>query len=175
MAFVKIEDQFSEVEVILFPNSFQQTLGLWERDRVVLIRGKVNARDKEGNQAGEVKIMVDDAREITSQQAQAYEPTGKKAKTPKARAVKPVPYSQPEPASIKNERVYIRLADTSNEQTLLSLKQTIDSHEGPTEVILVLGDNSQKQAIKLPGGIDRESDGLSQLKELVGADNLVIQ
>jgi DNA polymerase-3 subunit alpha len=175
MAFVKIEDQFSEVEVILFPNSFQQTLGLWERDRVVLIRGKVNARDKEGNQAGEVKIMVDDAREITSQQAQAYEPTGKKAKTPKARAVKAVPYSQPEPASVKNERVYIRLADTSNEQTLLSLKQTIDSHEGPTEVILVLGDKSQKQAIKLPGGIDRESDGLSQLKELVGADNLVIQ
>ena len=30
MAFVKIEDQSGEVEIILFPNSYQRTLGLWE-------------------------------------------------------------------------------------------------------------------------------------------------
>ena len=52
MAFVKIEDQFAEVEVILFPSSYQQTLGLWERDKVVIIRGKINARDKAGKRAG---------------------------------------------------------------------------------------------------------------------------
>jgi DNA polymerase-3 subunit alpha len=93
MAFVKIEDQFGEVEAILFPNSYQQTLGLWERDRVVLIRGKVNSRDKNGQDSGEVKIMVDDGREITSQQAAAYQATGKKRKTPKPnlKAVKMAP------------------------------------------------------------------------------------
>ncbi len=74
-----------------------------------------------------------------------------------------------------NERLYIRLINTSDEQTLLSLKETIDHHQGPTEVVLVLGEASAKQAIKLPGGIDRESDGLSKLRELVGTDNLVIQ
>ncbi len=78
MAFVKLEDRFGEIEAILFPSSYQQTAGLWVRDRVVLIRGKVNARDKEGNQSGDVKVMVDDAREITSEQANAYQATGKK-------------------------------------------------------------------------------------------------
>jgi len=171
MAFVKIEDQFGEIEAILFPNSYQQTVGLWERDRVVLIRGKVNARDKEGNQAAEVKIMVDDAREITSQQASAYEATGKKARTPKARPAA-VKMAAAKPVS---ERVYIRLANTSDQETLLSLKQTIDSHQGETEVVLVLGEAASKQAIKLPGGIDRQSDGVVKLQELVGADNLVIK
>ncbi len=175
MAFVKIEDRFAEVEVILFPNSYQQTAGLWERDRVVLIRGKVNARDKDGGESSEVKIMVDDAREITSQQAGAYQGTGKKIKTPKPKKTvsgKPADIIATTPL---HERLYIRLHNTNDQQTLLTLKQTIDSHQGETEVVLVLGEAASKQAIKLPGGIDRTSDGLAQLAALVGADNLVLQ
>lgn len=175
MAFVKIEDQFSEAEIILFPNSYQQTVGLWERDRVVLVRGKVNARDRDGNRSDEIKIMADDAREITVQQATAYQATGKKTKTPKPKASKLKAAPAPQVAKSLNERVYIRLAASSDEQTLLSLKQTIDSHQGETEVVLVLGDAVKKQAIKLPGGIDGSSEGLDRLKELVGAENLVVQ
>lgn len=177
MAFVKLEDLTGETEAILFPNSYQQTIGLWELDRVVLIRGKINARDKNGNSTGEVKIMVDDAREITVEQATGYQATGKKAKTPKARPPKvPVTKSKPtQPDAALTERVYIRLTTTNDEEVLLSLKQTLDTHKGDTEVVLVLGEASGKQAIKLPGGIDRASDGLSQLQELVGAGNLVIK
>jgi DNA polymerase III subunit alpha len=178
MAFIKIEDLTGETEAILFPNSYQQTVGLWELDRVVLVRGKVNARDKNGEQSGEVKVMVDDAREITIEQATAYVATGKKAKVPKPRLSK-VPNSKTENSTQHNspqsQKVYIRLATTNDEEKLLSLKQTLDAHKGETEVVLVLGEAAGKQAIKLPGGIDRASDGLSQLKQLVGADNFVIK
>ncbi|MEK7599950.1 MAG: DNA polymerase III subunit alpha [Patescibacteria group bacterium] len=180
MAFVKLEDRFGEIEAILFPNSYQQTIGLWERDRVVLIRGKINARDKEGNQSSEVKVMVDDAREITSQQASAYEATGKKRKTPKARAAaKPKAVSakvdQPSVTEPVTQRLYIRLINTNDENTLRTLKETIDDHQGETEVVLVLGASESKQAIKLPTGIDRASEGLNKLETLVGADNLVLR
>jgi DNA polymerase-3 subunit alpha len=180
MAFVKIEDLTGEAEVLLFPNSYQQTVGLWERDKVVLIRGKVNARDRDGNSSEEVKIMVDDAREVTSQQATAYQPTGKKVKTPKPKpkaasaSAKTASKSQTAPAPA-NERVYIRLLSTNDETTLMTLKQTIDNHQGGTEVVLVLGESEARQAIKLPGGIDKDSEGLGRLKELVGSDNLVIR
>jgi DNA polymerase-3 subunit alpha len=177
MAFVKIEDQFGEVEVILFPGSYQQTIGLWERDRVVLIKGKVNSRDKDGNAGEEVKIMVDDAREITTEQASAYQATGKKTKTPKAgkstaSAAAPKPASQTEQVP---PRVYIRLKSTSDEQTLLTLKETIDANHGDTEVVLVLGEAAARQAIRLPGGIDSSSDGLDRLRELVGPENLALK
>ena len=174
MAFVKLEDRFGEIEAILFPNSYQQTIGLWERDKVVLIRGKVNSRDKEGNDSNEVKVLVDDAREITTQQATSYQATGKKTRTPKAK-----PKKNPKTASLevtaRNKRVYVRLQDTADEKILLTLKETIDLHSGETEVVLVLGGKAQKQAIKLPGGIDHAGDGLTKLKDLVGQDNLVVQ
>ncbi|HWB39589.1 MAG TPA: DNA polymerase III subunit alpha, partial [Candidatus Saccharimonadales bacterium] len=174
MAFARIEDRFGELEVVLFPNAYQQTVGLWDRDRVVLVRGKVNARDREGNRSEEVKVMVDDAREITVEQASGYQATGKKVKTPKARSQVTVPKIDNKIESAV-PKVYVRLENTSDQQMLLDLKQTIDSHHGDTEVVLVLGQAAQKQAIKLPGGIDRESEGLNQLKTLVGAENLVIQ
>src|SRR6185369_3278449 len=82
MAFIKIEDQTGELELILFPNAYQQTLGLWERDRIILARGKLSAKDREGNIGEELKVLVDDAREITAEQAQAYQTTGKRLKLP---------------------------------------------------------------------------------------------
>jgi DNA polymerase-3 subunit alpha len=181
MAFVKLEDLTTEIEVILFPNAFQQTLGLWERDKIVLIRGKVNCRGRDGAQSDEVKVMVDDAREITSQQAANYQPTGKKAPTIKAgkKAVAKRPaMAGPGARAVAHksapERVYIRLS-SQDQQLLVSLKETLDSYQGSTDVVLVLGESSGKQAIKLPTGIDRESDGLTRVRELVGADNLRIQ
>jgi DNA polymerase-3 subunit alpha len=183
MAFIKLEDQSAETEVILFPNAFQQTIGLWERDRVVLIRGKVNARDKDGGQSAEVKIIVDDAREITSQQASSYQATGRKQKVPKALSraskISAAKVAGPGAKSVlskpASERLYIRLASSGDEQLLMSLKQTLDNYQGATDVVLVLGEAAGRQAIKLPGGIDRDSDGLSVLAELVGADNVKLQ
>ena len=176
MAFVKIEDQFGEIEVILFPSVYQQTLGIWERDKVVLIQGKVNATDKEGQPTRDIKILANDAREVTVEQANAYQATGRKPKTPKAKAK-----VAHKPASAKNsdepavKRLYIRMADTGNQDTLVSLKKTLDGYKGSTEVVLVLGEASKKQAIKLPGGIDVDGDGIGLLRTLVGADNLVIK
>lgn len=166
MAFVKLEDHHGEIEAVLFPSSYQQTAGLWERDRVVLVRGKVTTRDRAGNDTGEVKITVDDAHEITVEQAAAYKPK------PAANGVQAGKEGNNNP---KSERVYVRLADTRDEKVLLTLKQTIDRHRGETEVVLVLGDTAAKQAIKLPVGIDRGSEGLSKLRQLVGSDNIVIQ
>jgi DNA polymerase-3 subunit alpha len=162
MAFIKIEDHFGELEVILFPGNYEQHAAMLQQDKIVFVKGKINSRDKDGNSTGEVKVLVEDVREITIEQADAYQPSGEKKEA--LAAAKPA-----------SERVYIRLDSTGDEKTLLSLKQTIDNNRGDTEVVLVLGDAAAKQAIKLPGGINRAGDGLDLLKELVGQDNLVIR
>jgi DNA polymerase-3 subunit alpha len=175
MAFVRIEDKSGEIELIVFPNSFQQTLGLWERDKVVLVQGKVSAKDRDGNISDEVKIMVDDGREITAEQAQHYQETGKKIKTPKAnKKTKAVMAAKTERVT-KPKRLYIRLAHSENQELLVSLKQTIDSHQGETEVVLVLGPTASKQVIKLPSGVDNNDTLISSLTELVGSENIKLQ
>jgi DNA polymerase-3 subunit alpha len=164
MAFVRVEDFFGELEIILFPGSYEQFAATLQQDKIVIIRGKVNGRDREGNVSSEVKVNVEKAKEITIEDATAYQATGNTKQLA----------TLTEPRT--SERIYIRLANTKDENKLVSLKKTIDSHKGDTEVVLVLGADSSKQAIKLPGGINRSSDkGLNQLRELVGTDNLVIR
>ncbi len=171
MAFVKIADQFGEIELVLFPGIFQQTTGIWERDKIVLANGKVSLKDKQGNLTEELKLLVDDAREITHEQAIAYQATGSKPKTIKTTTKKNI--SKNTKAESSPSRVYIRLETSSNQSELVSLKQTIDAHPGDTEVVLVIGKND-KQIIRLPNRIAHET-GLSELQSLIGHDHVRMQ
>ena len=190
MAFVKLEDEFGDTELILFPSTYQQTIGLWERDRIVIVRGKINAKDRDGNMTDEVKILVDDGREVTHEQAAAYQGTGRKQRELKVAkrkgsalatavaaakadrvAEKVVAASDPS----KPSRVYIRLIKSDDHEMLQNLKMTIDDQQGESEVVLVLGPDTAKQAIKLPTRMSSDAVALERLQALVGASNVVLQ
>ena len=184
MAFVKMEDETGEVEVILFPSTYQQTIGLWERDRVVIVRGKINSKDRDGNQTDEVKILVDDAREVTHEQAAAYQTTGRKQRELKvgkrkgsalAAAVAAAKSQSVSTDAPKPVRVYIRLTASDDHTMLQSLKTTIDEQQGDSEVVLVLGADDAKQVVKLPTRMRSDDQALGMLRELVGAGNVVLQ
>ena len=46
MAFVTLEDIQGSVDVVVFPKMWEQTRSLWQRDKIVLVRGKVDARGR---------------------------------------------------------------------------------------------------------------------------------
>jgi hypothetical protein len=130
-------------------------------------------------------VMVDDAREITAEQATNYQLTGKKVRGPgaskrsaAAASVRPASLSaRPSEASEapKPPRVFVRLSDSQNQELLLALKRAIDGASGPTDVVLVLGPSDQKQIIKLPVGIMHSEPVLETLRGLVGAENIKVQ
>jgi hypothetical protein len=144
----------------------------------VLARGKVSAKDRDGNIGDEIKILVNDAREITTAQAQAYESTGKKIKGPGARGVKhakrAVPMAVKTEATVVPKRLYIRLDAKHDQALLLALKQAIDGNSGSMDVVLVLGADTAKQIIKLPSGVEHSEKIMSQLQTLVGVDNVKV-
>lgn len=179
MAFVKLEDQTGEIELILFPGAYQQTSGLWERDRVVLVRGKLSAKDREGNMSEEAKILVDDAREITAEQAANYQETGKRLRLPGQKRGKVMAVSVQNTARTTTqpaeERVFIRLPNSNDPEVLLSIKSAIDQWRGSTAVVLVVGPSDKKQIIKLPTGIQNTTATIEQLEMLVGAGNIKVQ
>ncbi len=174
MAFVKIGDRASELELILFPSIFQQTTGIWERDRVVLAKGKVNAKDREGKLIEDVKILVDDAREVTFQQAKAYQSTGKKKNIPKAKKAT-AQATVAKPSSVVSDevkRLYIRLEKSDDNSMLLSLKSLLDEKKGDNEVVLVLGPSDNKQIIRLPMRVSCTPTNINAIGELVGSNNV---
>ncbi len=169
MAFVALEDRYGSIEALIFPKVYEEQLAnpssIWQRDKVIIIKGKISARDRSDNPLSEIKIIVDEAREIQAEEAESYRSTGHKKTMPE-----PIKLTKPE-----NERVYIKLASTSDQATLILLKQAIDAHSGSTEVVLVLGADKTKQAIRLPGGIDTSNGSLDSLQQLVGVANVVLQ
>ncbi len=180
MAFVKIEDEFTEMEIILFPSTYQKTTGIWERDRVVIVRGRINAKDREGNPTEDVKVMADEAREVTHEQAAAYQSTGRKQRAPKVVKKKSlktrVDEAKAERAGeVTPKRLYVRLKGKQADEMLMKLKTTIDNYPGDVEVVLVLGPDEAKQAIRLPSRINPADDLLTALGDLVSPECVVLQ
>lgn len=169
MAFVTLSDEHAEMEIVLFPSVYQQTVGIWEPDHVVIIKGKVSAQDKEGNISDDIKILADEAREVTHEQAAAYQTTGRQPKKPKAGKK----VAAKKPADTAAKRLYLRVADSKDQTLLMDLKKVIESHTGDTEVVLVVG--NEKQVIRLPARISNQPTAIDALVALVGADNLKLQ
>lgn len=182
MAFVKIEDEHGDIEVILFPSAYQQTFGLWERDRIVLIRGKVSSKGKDGLPGDDAKVLVDDAREVTHEQAVAYQSTGRKAKVPKPNKTA-VEATRKKKAAEKatagqvgsSRRLFVRLQNSSDTELLGSLKTILDQSAGDTQVVLVLGPDHAKQAVALPARTEPNEATLQALTSLVGEENIRLQ
>lgn len=173
MAFVQLSDSYGEVEVIVFPSVYQQTLGIWKNDGIVMIKGKISCTDKEGNISEEVKVIVDDAREVTLEQAQAYQPTGKKPKVLKKNKKAVLAVSSAKSSS--TQKLYVRVEDTNDSTRLINLKDVLAESNGKTDVLLVIGPDQQKQVVRLQHGIQFNEDIVKKLTSIVGDGNVVVK
>ncbi len=159
MAFVKLEDKTGECELIVFPSVFEKLNSVWQQDQVVIAKGKVNYKDRDGNMGQELKILVEQANLVSEEDVKAYQPTGKKPKPPKGSTPKK-PSSQPSndsptstplpPEPIANPKLFVQLKDPNDSERLLALKTISVDHPGNDEVILVLGQDNTKTALRMP-------------------------
>ncbi len=179
MAFVTVDDTTKSTEVIVFPGIYNSYPEVWERDKVVLVTGKVDARDRDGNTLADCKIIAQEAREIPYKEAKAYKPTGRQKKPPKPGRQTPAKgTSHPGSTASKVKtapRVYIRITDSSDQEKLLALKKVIDQHPGTTETVFVLGPSDNKQIVKLPMQIKTDEVVITQLKTVAGAAMVKLQ
>jgi len=61
MLFATIEDLTGKIEIIVFPSVLQKKQNLWQENKIIAIKGKVNDRDNV------LKIICDDVKEIVNQ------------------------------------------------------------------------------------------------------------
>ena len=201
MAFVKIEDKISEIEVIVFPKTFEQVGAKLVQDAVVKVTGRVNATDRDGNKIDEAKINAEQIDVITDEELQSYESTGVQLKVPtKGVSQKPrnrvsasnVSGGKPSgsgkssaPAThfsttasgdaqpIKPKKVFVRVMDPSNTSALISLKKACANFPGLSEIILVIGE--EKKAMRMPFKCDPEEKLVDELRGFFGPDGVVVK
>ena len=201
MAFVKIEDKISEIEVIVFPKTFEQVGAKLVQDAVVKVTGRVNATDRDGNKVDEAKINAEQIDVITDEELQSYESTGVQLKVPtKGISQKPrnrvsasnVSGGKPSgsgkssaPAThfsttasgdaqpIKPKKVFVRVMDPSNTSALISLKKACANFPGLSEIILVIGE--EKKAMRMPFKCDPEQKLVEELRNYFGPEGVVVK
>lgn len=178
MAFVKIEDKSGECELIVFPGVYEKLNSVWQQDQVVIAKGKVNYKDRDGNMGQELKLLVDQANIVSEEDAKMYRAKGKKPKPPKGSAptkknvsgsksdsgLPPID-SRPAAVITAAPKLYVHLKDPNDSERLVALKRVAGMHPGDNELILVLGEESAKTALRMPFKINIQDELTSQLHE----------
>lgn len=178
MAFVKIEDKSGECELIVFPGVYEKLNSVWEQDQVVIAKGRVNYKDRDGNVGQELKVIVDQANRVSEEDAKTYQATGKKPKPPKGSTLAKNETSEtPElkPSAIKKRIIYVQIKDAQDEDKLKALKQVSSEYGGLDEVILVIGEGENKTALRMPFKVTASSAYKNALLEYFDEESLLIK
>jgi DNA polymerase-3 subunit alpha len=165
MAFAKLADELSEIELIVFPRTYEENPELWIRDKVILIKAKIDATDRNGDVTDEVKLIVNSAKAITDVALTHFEKKGKTTKIPTTKPKVNANTNKDRPP----ERIYIRLDSSKDESALNNIKKVLDSTPGKTEVVLVIGND--KQAVRLPQSVDSKV-AIKAFQSLFGDDHV---
>lgn len=196
MAFVKMEDKSGEMEVIVFPKTYEEIGEKLLQDTVIKVKGKVNAKDRDGKITDDIKIIADTITIVTPEELENYKSTGKNMKVPQAsgknmaaqandggkrvvyKPVEPVYQAQanpkPQEPATPRPRLFVHVKDPDNHDALLKLKQTFNNYPGEHEVVLVLG-AEKKSAMRLPFTIDPHNDLQTAVAGLLGAECVALQ
>jgi len=205
MAFVGIEDKFGEGEVIVFPNLYEKVGAKLQQDAVIRVSGKNSARDRDGNLGDESKLIADDIIVITDGDIDGYESTGRKMEAPKISAavkkerreayrsrkegvsIKPTTKATAVKAPVKTHtypvnvtpetpvsKLFVHIKDPNDHARLIKMKSVCGEHAGMTDVVLVLGEEN-KSAMRLPFKVDTNDNLLSQLKNTLGEECVVVK
>ena len=205
MAFVGIEDKFGEGEIIVFPNLYEKVGAKLVQDAVIRVSGKNSARDRDGNLGNESKLIADDIIAITDNDINGYESTGRKMDAPKissavkkerreayrnqkngaspksavkSDAAKPQPKTHSAPVNVAPEipasKLFVYIKDPNDHSRLVKMKSVCGENAGTTDVVLVLGEK-EKSAMRLPFKVDANDNLLSQLKNTLGEECVVLK
>ena len=205
MAFVGIEDKFGEGEIIVFPNLYEKVGVKLVQDAVIRVSGKNSARDRDGNLGNESKLIADDIIAITDNDINGYESTGRKMDAPKISsavkkerreayrnqkngaspksavkndAAKPQPKTHSVPVNVAPEipasKLFVYIKDPNDHSRLVKMKSVCGENAGTTDVVLVLGEK-EKSAMRLPFKVDANDNLLSQLKNTLGEEYVVLK
>ncbi len=138
MAFVTVEDLRGRIELLVFPNTLENTGAIWQEEKVILADGKLSDKD------GTFKLIVDDAKIINKQEVEDFR---RILATQEKNGLK-------EPTELT-----ITMPPNSDKSTLKKLSDILKRYEpGATKIFLVIDNAKMKTnySVKLKSDTEKE-------------------
>ena len=197
MAFVKMENKTDETEFIVFPSVYAECGGKLEVDNVVKVRGKVNAKDKDGRITSDVKLLAETVELISDEVLDNYQSTGTQLAAPTSAGGKskrnwssaervykggagsgvnePVRVIKEPPKDPRKERLYLLVENPDDVEVLTEIRKLASVYLGVQDVVLVLKEGEQKRPLKMPFKVEAGEELVGKLKELLGENCVVVK
>jgi len=142
MAFVKIEDESGSMEAVVFPKVYSRTKECWFKDRLVLIKGRVQIREDSPN------LMVDEAWLLDE---------------------KSLPPEKGEEEKLEEHWDFeITLPSKMSPRKLVELNKILKQNQGQSRLVLIFVDNQGRtRRMVLPFGVNYSSEIQKKIKDII--------
>lgn len=154
MLFLKLEDETSSGEILVFPSTLEKYSSLFGKDKIVLIEGKLTC-----NKEGERKVICEEAEELDLgklTKSNLSLPPGEIEKRPLAAV------------GLTGRRLIIEFPKDGDLTLFKKIQEILTKKEGDFEVFLKI--NGKK--IKLPQKIDFGEKERNKIEELLGKERI---
>ena len=169
MLFLRVEDRYGDMEVLVFPRQCEQHSHLLRMDAALYIEGNLSVREDEP-----VKILLSDVRELRENGDTRGMPIEPKKKVP-VRSAPPTTQRPSAAISVTASpktitKLYLRVPDLVG-QTYQKAKNLVEIFEGSVRVIFY--DTASAVYVPFEHGIDATPFVVGELIGLLGRDNVV--
>lgn len=167
MAFVELEDIQGAIEVIVFPRVYEETRDLWQTEKVVVVRGKVDVRD--GNGPKIICERVDDTITHLEPERRVAQPSAP-YNVPPDKTARESETIEPEPVCHLQITVN-RSGDAERDrQRLRTIYELVTSYQGRDTFSLMIPNGQGRLQLDFPNATTRNCVELQQkLTEILGA------
>jgi DNA polymerase III alpha subunit len=154
MLFAMLEDTSGKIEILVFPKFLEQTLSVWEEEKVILTSGKISDKD------GVFKLLADSVKIVTAEEVEKMKRIMRTQKT--NGSLKFV--THPGPAEKSNNRIIITLPVNSSADDIKKLSQFFDKCDRGTYKVYLNINNSR---LETPYRVQKSRDLKKSLQDII--------
>lgn len=185
MAFIKIEDQSKNIEILIFPKVYAANPELYTVEKVVVVDGFISNKD------GELKILAEEVYEVNDKNIPTFKTRTRKRnnysfngngggngngfgngngrRNPKEETST----AKKEPAKFEPEELIITIPRGSDPSVLKDIKKVVTAHSGDSPVTIKVPKNGEGwEQIKIKNRIDLSPVVKAKIRDIVGKENL---
>ena len=178
MAFVTMEDPTGDVELIVFPKTFDLVKAFLKEDLVVAVSGRLQIREDE-----ETKVIVEEMQLIEKGKLPQFRMGNRTSRF--HNVSKPHPNLSPQATESpkqkvrvpqSNDKLYLRFNHLQEAKAILkALGPLLKAHEGCTPVVIYAKEENQSFQLSQRQWVDSQTKIVELLQAKLGADNVVLK
>jgi DNA polymerase-3 subunit alpha len=163
MAYITIEDMFSTVEVIVFPDIYQAVQDIIMQDSPVIIAGFIDKTDKGIKIVAKKIVLIEESSQIKKQSA--LRKSGKSSTTGKSS----------ETSGPAHKSLTLTMLKNTKTETLPELEKIFSKYTGDHRVYLrIVSPKNWETVLSTDRSVVPSEEMLKEVKQLLGEDNIFL-